>query len=430
MALESLPPDQRAVIQLVLQQGRSYADLAGLLGISDDAVRRRAWTGLSTLGPAGSLAPDEQGLVADYLLGQQDAEGQAATHALLERSQEGLAWARSVSEELRPVARHGLPELPEAGAPAAEPQLADPEVVAPEATEPEPEADAAAVEPTPEPSARRHRRVRPSRGGAVQVSPTEPVAAPETPLTTTDADPGAEPEAATVTEAPTETEAATSAPRARRERRRPRRGFENSDASVAATAAAPGRGRPSSRLGGLLLLGGLALLAAFAIVYLVNRNDDEPSATNTTSTEASASPTATPQPLAQLPLKGVNGSKAEGLVQITASPQGQVGFTLVARRMAATQRGKSAYAIWLVDRKKPPIRLGFGEVLENQGNTLAVEGPEPKVDPAVFTRGLTTYTSLVVSRERSSDVTTPQKAVLRGSLKSLQEGDTTGGDGN
>src|SRR5690242_12824963 len=42
VSLEALAPDQRAVVQLVLQQDRSYEDLAGLLGISTDAVRERA----------------------------------------------------------------------------------------------------------------------------------------------------------------------------------------------------------------------------------------------------------------------------------------------------------------------------------------------------------------------------------------------------
>ena len=42
MSLDALAPDQRAVVQLVLQQDRSYDELAGLLGISTDAVRDRA----------------------------------------------------------------------------------------------------------------------------------------------------------------------------------------------------------------------------------------------------------------------------------------------------------------------------------------------------------------------------------------------------
>ena len=42
MSLDVLAPDQRAVVQLVLQQDRSYEELAGLLGIAPEAVRDRA----------------------------------------------------------------------------------------------------------------------------------------------------------------------------------------------------------------------------------------------------------------------------------------------------------------------------------------------------------------------------------------------------
>src|SRR5205807_611635 len=42
MSLDSLPADQRAVLQLVLQRGRSYDDIAALLSIDRAAVRQRA----------------------------------------------------------------------------------------------------------------------------------------------------------------------------------------------------------------------------------------------------------------------------------------------------------------------------------------------------------------------------------------------------
>ena len=41
-SLETLPPDQRAVLDLVLQRGRSYDDIARLLAIDRAAVRGRA----------------------------------------------------------------------------------------------------------------------------------------------------------------------------------------------------------------------------------------------------------------------------------------------------------------------------------------------------------------------------------------------------
>ena len=50
-SLESLPADQRAVLQLVLQRGRSYDDIATLLSIDRAAVRQRALSALDALGP-------------------------------------------------------------------------------------------------------------------------------------------------------------------------------------------------------------------------------------------------------------------------------------------------------------------------------------------------------------------------------------------
>jgi Sigma-70, region 4 len=58
--LDDLPPDQRAVLLLLIQQGKSQAEIADMLGISPDAVRDRARAALSALadgppvdGPAG-----------------------------------------------------------------------------------------------------------------------------------------------------------------------------------------------------------------------------------------------------------------------------------------------------------------------------------------------------------------------------------------
>src|SRR4051794_9716454 len=83
VSLDALAPDQRAVVQLVLQQDRSYDELAGLLGISADAVRERARKGLDRLAPADGVGDDERGDIADYLLGQQSVSGRERTRSLL-----------------------------------------------------------------------------------------------------------------------------------------------------------------------------------------------------------------------------------------------------------------------------------------------------------------------------------------------------------
>ncbi len=112
MALESLAPDQRAVVELILKQDRSYSDLAGLLGISDDAVRQRAHAGVAGLGTDSNLSAQERGRMTDYLLGQLPEDERAGTAALLSSSPTARAWANDVAQELRPVASRPLPELP------------------------------------------------------------------------------------------------------------------------------------------------------------------------------------------------------------------------------------------------------------------------------------------------------------------------------
>src|SRR3712207_2880025 len=113
-SIDDLKPDQRAALQLLLKQGRSYDEIAQLLKIEPRAVRERARAALDTLGPedAGELDLDDQDDIADFLLGQQSASKRAQTRELLERSAAGRAWARVVAGELRPLAGDNLPEIP------------------------------------------------------------------------------------------------------------------------------------------------------------------------------------------------------------------------------------------------------------------------------------------------------------------------------
>ena len=117
MPLDALAPDQRAVVQLVLQRGRSYAQIAELLKISEDAVRARAHAGLIALAPEVELPADEVAQIADFLLGQQEGKPRQATRRLLRDSDAAYLWAATVRasvEDLGPV-----PELPEGGDTAA-----------------------------------------------------------------------------------------------------------------------------------------------------------------------------------------------------------------------------------------------------------------------------------------------------------------------
>jgi hypothetical protein len=119
MPLDALAPDQRAVVQLVLQRGRSYEQIAELLKISEDAVRARAHAGLAALAPDVELPADKVAQVADYLLGQQNGQ---ATQQLLRDNDAAYAWAATVRASLADVGP--VPELPdgEPGKPAPRPR--------------------------------------------------------------------------------------------------------------------------------------------------------------------------------------------------------------------------------------------------------------------------------------------------------------------
>jgi hypothetical protein len=55
--LDDLPPDLRATLSLLVDRGKSYAEVAQLLGISESAVRDRAHTALDALAGAPGEAP-------------------------------------------------------------------------------------------------------------------------------------------------------------------------------------------------------------------------------------------------------------------------------------------------------------------------------------------------------------------------------------
>src|SRR5918993_4276209 len=116
--IDDLPADQRAALQLLLKQGRSYDEIAQLLRIDESSVRERARAALDNLGPdsVDDLSLEEQDQVADYLLGQQSASRRAATREFLESSASGRAWARVVAGGRRPRPRAPHPPNPPPGA--------------------------------------------------------------------------------------------------------------------------------------------------------------------------------------------------------------------------------------------------------------------------------------------------------------------------
>jgi sigma-70-like protein len=109
--LDTLAPDQRAVLELVLRQGRSYGELSELLGIPDRDVRARADAGLRTLAGEAPAGVDS-GRIADWLLGQQpDAEADR-TRAAVTRSAAAREWAATAADRLRELGGAAVPEVP------------------------------------------------------------------------------------------------------------------------------------------------------------------------------------------------------------------------------------------------------------------------------------------------------------------------------
>jgi hypothetical protein len=106
-----LTDDQRAMLQLILERGQSYDDLAGVLGVGIDEVRSRARAALAEL--AGTDPDAEVGLT-DYLLGQADPIGRADAVRHLQADPESAKLASELVERLRDVAPEAaLPQLPE-----------------------------------------------------------------------------------------------------------------------------------------------------------------------------------------------------------------------------------------------------------------------------------------------------------------------------
>ena len=322
MPLDALAPDQRAVVQLVLQRDRSYAQIAELLKISEDAVRARAHAGLSALAPEVELPADKIAQIADFLLGQQNGKPRQSTRKLLRDDAAAREWAETVRGSLEGVGE--VPELP-AGAETR--------------VEEEP------AKPAPRP--------RPLREGRRPVAATEPEE----------------------------------------------------------TAAAS-----SSRLGGALLIGGavLAIVVVVLALFVFKGDDKDKSPKSSAAASATATPSATPQQVGQIALKGTNGSKAAGVMTLYTA-QNQLAFTLQGANVPKN-KSNEAYAVWFTTPGGGSQRLGFAQPVTANGQ-LGTTGPRT-ADLDKFPRWLAKYKQVVVSRERNGSAKKPGPVVLRGALPS------------
>lgn len=107
----ALKPDERALLQLLCERGQSYADIAELLGDTEDVVRAKARAALAELGGAD---PDVEVALTDYLLGQADPIGRADAVRHLQQDDGARELAGEIITKLQALAPAAeLPRLPE-----------------------------------------------------------------------------------------------------------------------------------------------------------------------------------------------------------------------------------------------------------------------------------------------------------------------------
>src|SRR5215210_1001364 len=114
---DQLSPEKRAIVELVLQQGKTYPELADMLGMPEPRVRERAREALVELAPVSvrGVEEDWRGQLADYVLGQQSGAEATATRGHLRRSEAARGWTRSLLDSLEQLyADRDLPAIPEA----------------------------------------------------------------------------------------------------------------------------------------------------------------------------------------------------------------------------------------------------------------------------------------------------------------------------
>jgi Anti-sigma-K factor rskA/Sigma-70, region 4 len=114
---DRLSAEQRAILELVLRQGRTYTELADRLGMPEGRVRELAREALLDLAPlsARRVEEDWRGQLADYVLGQQTGPESTATRGHLRRSEAARTWARSLLDSLDGLYQNGdIPPIPDA----------------------------------------------------------------------------------------------------------------------------------------------------------------------------------------------------------------------------------------------------------------------------------------------------------------------------
>jgi Sigma-70, region 4 len=124
---DQLPPDQRAALSLLLRQGKSHAEVAGMLNIPTEAVHDRAHAALIVLAPreARELSTAKRKQIGEYLLRQESSVAeQMQVRNELAAPGPAREWALAVVRELEPIADGRLADIPPLSSTAPTPQPA------------------------------------------------------------------------------------------------------------------------------------------------------------------------------------------------------------------------------------------------------------------------------------------------------------------
>lgn len=352
--VDSLPGDQRAVLQLVLGRGRSYDDIARLLSIDPTAVRGRALAALEALGPQTGLDPEARAQISDYLLGQLPDDEVDTARERLATSPGERAWARVLSSELAPLASGPLPEIPTESSGAAAAAIASPE--------PEPTVE---LDPAP----------------AVPATPV----APEAPIEREERAP-----------------AGAGAPRAAR--------------PAQTQSGTPRSSRLGGLI--MIAGAVVVVIVVLVIVLTSGGSSHKHGALGTTtaasahsSTTTSSSGTATTaaKVIAQINLTPTaTGSKSAGIAEVLREGTTN-GIALVAQNMAPNAtKPPNAYAVWLYNSPTDATILGFVNPGVGSNGKLSTAGPLPS--------NAAHYKQLVVTLETTGSPKKPGPIVLQGTL--------------
>ncbi len=367
--LDQLPPEQRAVLSLLLRQGKRYDDVASLLRIDADAVRERAFSALTALGPAelSELAPEIRQEVGDYLLGQQTPAESEATRALFKSSGGARTWAEEVSGKLSELSPEPLPPVPPARATSAgtPPIRAVPPPAPPRAPAEPPRA----AGPADATEARR----RPARTGK---RPEQPASGGPSPRRVPPAAPP------------------------------PPGGDGEPDRDEASAERA-------SRRGGYLVLAALAVIIAVAVIVILNSgggSNDNAAVTGTTTARTTATSTSAAQPKIEAQINFTPPDPTSHALAIAdIISQGSLkAFALTAQGLAPTNG--FAYAVWLYNSATNAKLLGFID------QAVTANGQAKAISP--LPADASSYREIVITKETATKPTQPGPIVLVGQLGS------------